>query len=574
MSVREFTPLFSWGFSLGKSKWLVPLFNNNVFSFGHAANATTTTTTRRRNRPTGLPSVQQRFKSSDSVLSTVTTSAHQQHSSSASSSTSSSTGNTTSSIQQQQTRDKHSAALPDSHVVTQTFENLAVRVAVEAAKQHQKSDSDLPCVEQKKTNSGFTADYLNSLTDGEIYDLIMNGKLAHYELENKLKDKTRAVKIRRMYFAALIDPHRDTLEALPHENYDYDQVHGVCCENVIGYIPIPVGTVGPLILDGKEYFVPMATTEGCLVASTHRGAKALSQALEGGVTSVLLRDGMTRGPAVEFPSAKRAAELKAWLEQPENYTAVKKVFDSTSRFARLQEIKVGIAGRKAFLRFKCATGDAMGMNMISKAVTEALTYIYSIFDDMKVLGLSGNYCTDKKPSAINWIDGRGKSVVCEATIPKEVVKKVLKTNVRDVVELNISKNLIGSSMAGSIGGNNAHASNIVTAIFIACGQDPAQNVESSNCITLFEETPNGDLYMSCTMPSIEVGTVGGGTNLAAQAACLQMLGVKGSSEVPGQNAQTLARIVCATVMAGELSLMSAIASGDLIKAHLKHNRKK
>jgi hydroxymethylglutaryl-CoA reductase (NADPH) len=283
---------------------------------------------------------------------------------------------------------------------------------------------------------------------------------------------------------------------------------------------------------------------------------------------------MTRGPAVELPSAKRAAELKAWLEQPENYTAMKKVFDSTSRFARLQEIKVGIAGRKAFLRFKCATGDAMGMNMISKAVTEALTYIYSFFDDMKVLGLSGNYCTDKKPSAINWIDGRGKSVVCEATIPKEVVKKVLKTNVRDVVELNISKNLIGSSMAGSIGGNNAHASNIVTAIFIACGQDPAQNVESSNCMTLFEETPNGDLYMSCTMPSIEVGTVGGGTNLAAQAACLQMLGVKGSSEVPGQNAQTLARIVCATVMAGELSLMSAIASGDLIKAHLKHNRKK
>merc|ERR1712232_471702 len=149
--------------------------------------------------------------------------------------------------------------------------------------------------------------------------------------------------------------------------------------------------------------------------------------------------------------------------------------------------------------------------------------------------------TDKKPSAMNWIDGRGKSVVCEAKISGHVVEKVLKSSVAEMVELNVSKNMIGSALAGSIGGFNAHASNIVTAIFLATGQDPAQNVESSNCITLMEEMPEtGDLWISCTMPSIEVGTVGGGTSLQAQAACLEMIGCKGGSkEEPGKNAKKL-----------------------------------
>jgi len=141
-------------------------------------------------------------------------------------------------------------------------------------------------------------------------------------------------------------------------------------------------------------------------------------------------------------------------------------------------------------------------------------------------------------------------------------------------DLNINKNLVGSAMAGSIGGFNAHASNIVTAIFLATGQDPAQNVESSNCITLMEPTNNGkDLHVSVTMPSIEVGTIGGGTHLPSQSACLSMLGVKGTAQLPGANAEQLARIVSATVMAGELSLMSALAAGHLVRSHLKHNRK-
>lgn len=173
------------------------------------------------------------------------------------------------------------------------------------------------------------------------------------------------------------------------------------------------------------------------------------------------------------------------------------------------------------------------------------------------------------------IEGRGKSVVCEAILPAQVISSVLKTNSHSLVDVNNSKNMIGSAIAGSIGGFNAHAANIVTAIFIATGQDPAQNISSSNCMTLMEtwgETGD-DLYISCTMPSVEIGTIGGGTVLPAQSACLEMLGVKGShSECPGENANQLARIVCGTVLAGELSLISALATGHLVKSHLRHNR--
>lgn len=173
------------------------------------------------------------------------------------------------------------------------------------------------------------------------------------------------------------------------------------------------------------------------------------------------------------------------------------------------------------------------------------------------------------------IEGRGKYVVCEAIVPSSIVTSILKTNVHALVDVNISKNMIGSAVAGSIGGFNAHAANLVTAIYIATGQDPAQNVVSSNCMTIME--PWGDhgedLYISCTMPSIEIGTVGGGTVLSAQSSCLEVLGVKGpNSSCPGENANRLARIVCGTVLAGELSLMAALTAGHLVESHLKHNR--
>jgi len=283
---------------------------------------------------------------------------------------------------------------------------------------------------------------------------------------------------------------------------------------------------------------------------------------------------MTRAPAVRFPSARRAAELKAFLEDPANFDTLAMVFNRSSRFGRLQGVKCAIAGRNLYMRFSCSTGDAMGMNMVSKGVQNVLDYLQADFPDIDVISISGNFCSDKKSAAVNWIDGRGKSVVCEAVIKEEVVKKVLKTNVQALVELNVIKNLAGSAVAGALGGFNAHASNIVAAIFIATGQDPAQNVESSQCITMLEAINDGkDLHISVTMPSIEVGTVGGGTQLASQSACLDLLGVKGANrESPGSNARLLATVVAGAVLAGELSLISAQAAGHLVKSHMKYNR--
>lgn len=329
------------------------------------------------------------------------------------------------------------------------------------------------------------------LSDRELIDLALQGKIPGYALEKTLKNTTRAVKIRRGVVsrtAATADT-TSLLEGskLPYEHYNWDLVLGACCENVIGYMPLPVGVAGPIVVDGQSYFLPMATTEGVLVASTSRGAKAINAG--GGAVTVLTGDGMTRGPCIGFETLERAGAAKLWLDSEIGQSTMKKAFDSTSRFARLQSMKTALAGTYLYIRFKTTTGDAMGMNMISKGVEHALKVMSqeSGFSDMSIITVSGNYCTDKKPAAINWIDGRGKSVVAEAIIPGDVVRKVLKSDVDALVELNISKNLIGSAMAGSIGGMNAHASNIVTAIFLATGQDPAQNVESSNCITIMKK---------------------------------------------------------------------------------------
>lgn len=405
--------------------------------------------------------------------------------------------------------------------------------------------------------------------DEEIVESVLDGKIPSYALESKLGDCLRSAAIRR---EALQRVTGKSLAGLPLDGFNYDAILGQCCEMPVGYVQIPVGIAGPLLLDGREYSVPMATTEGCLVASTNRGCKAIYAS--GGAISAVLRDGMTRAPVVRFGTASRAAQLKFFLEDPLNFEALSLVFNSSSRFGRLQSIKCAIAGRNLYMRFSCSTGDAMGMNMVSKGVQNVLDLLGKEFPDMDVIGISGNYCSDKKPAAVNWIEGRGKSVVCEAIIKEEVVKKVLKTNVDSLVELNMLKNLTGSAVAGALGGFNAHASNIVSAIYIATGQDPAQNVESSHCITMMEPINDGkDLHISVTMPSIEVGTVGGGTQLASQSACLNLLGVKGASkEVPGSNARLLATIVAGAVLAGELSLMSALAAGQLVNSHMKYNR--
>ena len=412
-----------------------------------------------------------------------------------------------------------------------------------------------------------------TLTDEEILKDLIGGNLKDYQLEKKLGDYERAVSLRRMLYENILDKK---LDLIPFAGYDYNKVFGANCEIVIGYVPLPVGVVGPLVINGEPIYVPMATTEGCLVASTNRGCKAISAA--GGCQAVLLKDAITRAPCLRLPSAMRAAAVKRWAAVPDNYLRLEEAFNSTTGFGRLESVDCTIAGRNVYMRFCCMSGDAMGMNMVSKGCLKAIEVLELEFPDLVLVAISGNMCTDKKPAAINWILGRGKSIVVESVIPDRIVKTVLKSSVHDMIETNKQKNHIGSAMAGSIGGFNAHAANIVSAVFLATGQDPAQNVESSNCLTIMEYAEDGQsLHVSVTMPSIEVGTVGGGTHLPAQAGCLDICGVRGAAKgpnaLPGDNSRKLAMIVGSAVLAGELSLIAALAANHLVRSHMQHNRK-
>ncbi|KAJ3119750.1 3-hydroxy-3-methylglutaryl-coenzyme A (HMG-CoA) reductase isozyme [Nowakowskiella sp. JEL0407] len=364
----------------------------------------------------------------------------------------------------------------------------------------------------------------SELDDEEIMILAEKGKVPSYALEKSLAKSV----------------HGDIVNSeLPVEHYDHSKVLGQCCENVIGYLPLPVGAAGPILIDGTTYQIPMATTEGCLVVSTSRGCKAIT--LGGGATTVLVQDSMTRGPVVSFPSLKSSIACKRFIESSEGFEQIETAFNSTSRFAKLKKIKIAMTGRYMYLRFATVTGDAMGMNMISKGVEKALSEIQAEFPDMQIIALSGTVPI-KNPRL-----STGSKEEENLLYPKPLFRKMF-------------KNLIGSAMAGSIRGFNAHAANILTVVFLATGKDPAQNLESSNCMTLMEKTSDGDLYISCSMPCIEVGTIGGGTQLPAQATCLDILGVRGPNyETPGANSQRLAQIICTAVMAGELSLCCALA---------------
>ena len=414
---------------------------------------------------------------------------------------------------------------------------------------------------------------VSELSDNQVLEAYKTGKygshkLPFFNIEKELGDLERAVRIRRMIVERKTG-QTGVLNSIPFQNYDdYQKIHGQCCENVIGYVQIPLGVAGPILVNGKEYYLPLATTEGALVASTSRGAKAIVES--GGCVTEICRDGMTRAPVFVCKSAKEAREIQTFCEN--QFDEIAGEFNRTSNYARLQSIKSNIVGKYIFLRFKCSTGNAMGMNMACKGTDKAIDFIMTQFP-IRLISLSSNACTDKKPSAMNWIEGRGKSVVCEAVIKKEIVEKVLKTSVDAMIEVNYVKNMIGSSVAGSIGGNNAHASNIVTALFLACGQDVAQNVESSNCMTIMEKDSRNpeDLYVSVTLPSLEVGTVGGGTNLSSQSACLKLLGVHGADD--GINSSKLASIISSGVLAGEISLIAALSSGHLLSSHMKFNRK-
>jgi hydroxymethylglutaryl-CoA reductase (NADPH) len=328
-------------------------------------------------------------------------------------------------------------------------------------------------------------------------------------------------------------------------------------ENMVGATQVPLGIAGPVRVNGRDVLLPLATTEGALVASVSRGCRAITES--GGCTAIVLKDAMTRAPVFRLPSAKEAVAFTAWVGS--HFQEIKAAAEEGSSHLRLQAIRPWIVGRNAFLRFEATTGDAMGMNMLTIGCGKAVDYI-TAQTGADCVALSGNMCADKKPSALGLIEGRGKSVVVEAVLSAKTIKDVLKTTPERIVDVAYRKNLIGSALAGSHG-FNAHAANIVAAMFIALGQDPAHVAEASQCFSLFEREGDG-VHASVTMPDLPVGSVGGGTRLPTQREALAVLGAKTAREV--------AECVAAGVLAGEISLAGALSAGQLAKAHKELGR--
>ncbi|MDR0334391.1 MAG: hydroxymethylglutaryl-CoA reductase (NADPH) [Methanomassiliicoccaceae archaeon] len=335
-------------------------------------------------------------------------------------------------------------------------------------------------------------------------------------------------------------------------------------ENMIGAVQIPLGFAGPVLINGEhakgEFIVPMATTEGALVASVSRGMSVITAS--GGASVRIFRDAMTRAPVFRVNGISHAADAIDWISK--NKKKMDAAVKGTTSHGKLISADAFPNGRSLFVRLSFETGDAMGMNMVTIA-SEAVCRLIEKETDAVLVSVSGNMCTDKKPAWINAIEGRGKTVVAEALISGGIVGTKLHASAESIVETNIRKNLIGSSMAGSMG-HNAHAANMAAALYIATGQDPAQVVEASLSMTVCESIGD-DLYISVRMPSVEVGTVGGGTKLPCQSEALSMIGCLGSGK-----AKKLAEIVAVTVLAGELSTLAAQASGQLGKAHKELGR--
>src|SRR3954451_19848984 len=331
-------------------------------------------------------------------------------------------------------------------------------------------------------------------------------------------------------------------------------------EQFTGVAQVPVGLAGPLLVNGEhaqgEFYVPLATAEGTLVASYNRGMRLLHEA--GGVTTTIVADHMQRAPAFLFASAREARAFRDWLD--EHFAEIKAVAEETTRTGKLVEIEKYTASRILYTRFNYTTGDAAGQNLTGKATQAACRWIQAHNDTIERYFLESNFATDKKSSQVNMLRTRGKRVIAEATIPNELFHRIMRSDSRLMYRARQVSNL-GGFMSG-VNNNGAHSANGITAMFIATGQDAANVAESSAAYTYVELRENGDYYYSVTIPSLIVATYGGGTGLATQRECLELLGCYGKGKV-----YKFAEIVAATVLCGELSLGSAIVAEEWVKAH-------
>ncbi|MGB8234085.1 MAG: hydroxymethylglutaryl-CoA reductase (NADPH) [Methanobacterium sp.] len=391
----------------------------------------------------------------------------------------------------------------------------------------------------------------------EIIEKLLNGEMKLHEIEKYTENIKMSVDIRRKFAETVSNTNLDHLSKY---SLSMEEALKRNIENPIGTVQIPVGIAGPLEVYGKhakgDYYVPLATSEGALIASVNRGCSVIKSA--GGVTARIIDDKMTRAPVIKTESISEALKIKNCIK--DNFSKLKNAAESTTRHGKLVKIDpVVVVGKYVYPRFVYTTGDSMGMNMVTIA-TETALKVLTEETSSHVISLSGNLDVDKKPASINMIEGRGKTISAEISIPRDIVEKKLKTTPEAIVEVNIAKNLVGSAIAGSMG-FNAHYANMIGAIFLATGQDEAHIVEGSLGITVVEVT-NGDLYFSVTLPDVPIATFGGGTRLETAHECLDIMGVYGAG-----NVGKFAEIVSGTVLAGELSLLGALAAGHLARAH-------
>jgi hydroxymethylglutaryl-CoA reductase (NADPH) len=376
-------------------------------------------------------------------------------------------------------------------------------------------------------------------------------------------DYTRDAAQRRREFAE--ERTGATLEHVSSYSFDPGVLTGNV-EHFVGVAQVPIGLAGPLLVNGEhaqgEFYVPLATAEGTLVASYNRGMRLLHEA--GGVTTTILDDRMQRAPSFLFADARGARAFGEWLD--EHFDDVREAAEATTRSGKLQDIEQYSASRILYTRFNYTTGDAAGQNLTGKATQAACKWIVQNYPgEIEQFFLESNFATDKKSSQVNMLRTRGKRVVAEATIPNDLLRSVMRSDSALLYRAR-QVSTLGGFMSG-VNNNGSHSANGITAMFIATGQDAANVAESSAAFVYAELRPNGDYYYSVTIPSLIVASYGGGTGLATQRECLELLGCYGDGKV-----RKLTEIVAATVLCGELSLGSAIVAEEWVDAHDLYGR--
>jgi hydroxymethylglutaryl-CoA reductase (NADPH) len=338
------------------------------------------------------------------------------------------------------------------------------------------------------------------------------------------------------------------------------------CENFMGMIQMPVGLAGPVLINGEhakgEFYAPLATTEGTLIASYSRGMRAITES--GGITTTVFDDFMQRAPTFQFKNAREVKAFSAWIEQ--NFDKIKEQAETTTSVGKLEFIQQWPMHRTLYTRWNYSTGDAAGQNMVSKASDFASKWILKNYPgDIELYAFSGGIDTDKKHSQMNFMHSRGKRVVAEVVLKKAVIENLLRTTAEQLQQFRrISR--VGANLAGSAY-DGAHAANGIAAFFIATGQDEANVVESHAGTLHTEVLDNGDMYWSWTMPSLIMATFGGGTGLPTQRECLEMMDCVGKGK-----AKKLAEICAAVVAAGDISILSAVRSDEFVTAHETYGR--